>query len=43
MSPNAMKPSHAPLLLESFQKRPRTRSEAFQLGGSHQYKQNKTN
>ncbi len=33
----------APLLLESFPKRPRTRSEASQFGGSHKYKQNKTN
>jgi hypothetical protein len=32
----------APLLLESFPKRPRTRSEASQFGGSHKYKQNKT-
>jgi hypothetical protein len=37
--------AHAPLLLllESFPKRPRTQSEAFQFGGSHKYKQNKPN
>jgi hypothetical protein len=35
--------AHAPLLLKSFPKRPRTQSEASQFGGSHQYKQNKTN
>ncbi len=35
--------SHAPLLVESFPKRPRTRSEASWFGGSHNYKQNKTN
>jgi len=32
----------APLLLESFPKRPRTQSEASSFGG-HKYKQNKTN
>jgi hypothetical protein len=31
-------PAHAPLLVESFQKRPRTRSEASQFSGSHKYK-----
>jgi len=35
--------AHAPLLVESFPKRPRTRSEASWLGGSQRYKQNKTN
>jgi len=33
----------APLLLESFPKRPRMRSEASQFSGSHKYKQIKTN
>jgi hypothetical protein len=33
----------APLLLESFPKRPRTRSKASQFTGSHKCKQNKTN
>ncbi len=33
--------AHAPLLLESFPKRPRMQSEASQFGGSHKYKQNK--
>ncbi len=33
----------APLLLKSFPKTPRTRSEASWFGGSHWYKQNKTN
>jgi len=31
------------LLLQSFRKRPRTRSEASRFSGSHWYKQNKTN
>jgi len=37
--------AHAPLLVKSFPKTPRTRSEASQFGGSHNYKtnQNKTN
>jgi hypothetical protein len=37
--------AHAPLLIESFPKTPRTESEASQFGGSHDYetKQNKTN
>jgi len=35
--------TNAPLLLESFPKRSRTWSEASQFGGSHKYKQNKTN
>jgi hypothetical protein len=35
--------AHAALLAESFPKRPRTRSEASWFGGSHKYKQNKTN
>jgi hypothetical protein len=30
--------AHAPLLVESFSKTPRTRSEASQFGGSHNYK-----
>jgi hypothetical protein len=42
-NPNTMKPSRAPLLLESFPKRPRTRFEASGFGGSHKYKQNNTN
>jgi hypothetical protein len=33
----------APLLLESFPKRPRARSEASWFRGSHKYKQNNTN
>jgi hypothetical protein len=33
----------APLLLESFPKRPRTQSEASRFGGSHKYKRSKTN
>jgi hypothetical protein len=33
--------AHAPLLLESFPKRPRRWFEASQLGGSHKYKQKK--
>jgi hypothetical protein len=32
----------APLLLESFPKRPRTQSEAFWFSGSHKYEKNKT-
>jgi hypothetical protein len=35
--------TNAPLLLQSFPKRSRTRSEASQFGGSHKYIQNKTN
>jgi hypothetical protein len=35
--------ANAPLLLESFPKRPRTQSEASWLGGSHKYEKNKTN
>jgi hypothetical protein len=37
--------AHAPLLIESFPKTPRTQSEASQICGSHNYKtkQNKTN
>jgi hypothetical protein len=35
--------ANSPVLIESFPKRPRTRSEASQFGGSHKYKQNKTN
>jgi hypothetical protein len=35
--------AHAPLLVKSFPERPRTRSEASRFGGSHKYKQNKTN
>ncbi len=37
--------AHAPLLIESFPKTPRTRSKASRFGGSHNYKtkQNKTN
>jgi hypothetical protein len=44
-SPNVMEPSHAPLLVESFPKTPRTRSEASGFSRSHNYeaKQNKTN
>jgi hypothetical protein len=38
-----MKSSGCTLLVESFPKRPRTRSEASQFGGSHKYKQNKQN
>jgi len=34
--------AHAPLLVKSFPKRPRMRSEASRFGGSHKYKQNKT-
>jgi len=37
------KPMHPSLLHERFPKRPRTQSEASQFGGSHKYKQNKTN
>jgi hypothetical protein len=37
-----MKPSPCTLLLESFPKKPRTRSEASWFGGSHKYK-TKTN
>ncbi len=33
----------APLLLESFPKRPRTQSEASWFGGSHRYKIKQTN
>jgi hypothetical protein len=33
--------AHAPLLVESFPKRPKTLSEASLFGGSHKYKQNK--
>jgi hypothetical protein len=33
------KPMH-PLLIERFPKTPRTRSEASQFGGSHNYKTN---
>ncbi len=32
------KPMHAPLLLENFPKRPRTRAEASWFDGSHKYK-----
>jgi hypothetical protein len=35
--------ANATLLLESFPKRSRTQSEASRFGGSHKYKQNKTN
>jgi hypothetical protein len=35
--------AHAPLVVESFPKTPRTQSEASQFGGSYKYKQNKTN
>jgi hypothetical protein len=35
--------AHAPLLLKSFPKRPRTRSEALRFGGSHQCKTKQTN
>jgi hypothetical protein len=35
--------AHAPLLIESFPKRRRTQSEASRFGGSHNFKQNKTN
>jgi len=35
--------AHAPLLLESFPKRPRTRSEASWFPGCHQYKTKQTN
>jgi hypothetical protein len=35
--------AHAPLLIESFPKRPRMRFEAFLFGGFDKYKQNKTN
>jgi hypothetical protein len=31
--------AHAPLLIESFPKRPGTQSEASQFSGSHKYKQ----
>jgi hypothetical protein len=34
--------AHAPLLVESFQKEPKTWSQTSQFGGSHKYKQNKT-
>jgi len=33
----------APLLLESFPKRPRTQFEASRFGGSHKHEKNKTN
>jgi hypothetical protein len=33
--------THAPLLIKSFPKTPRTRSEASWFGGSHNYKTNK--
>jgi hypothetical protein len=33
--------AHAPLLIKSFPKTPRTRSEASGFGGWHKYKQNK--
>jgi hypothetical protein len=36
-----MDQAHAPLLVESFPKRPRTLYEASLFGGSHNYKQNK--
>jgi hypothetical protein len=32
--------AHAPLLVESFPKTPRTQSEASWFGGSHNYKTN---
>jgi len=35
--------AHAPLLIKSFPKTPRTRFEASEFGGSHNYQQNKTN
>jgi hypothetical protein len=36
--------AHAPLLVKSFPKTPRTQSEASQVSGSHNYrKKNKTN
>jgi hypothetical protein len=35
--------AHAPLLIESFPKTPRTQSEASRFRGTHKYKQNKTN
>jgi hypothetical protein len=38
-SPNTMNQADAPLLLKSFPKRPKTWSEASELGGSHKYKQ----
>jgi hypothetical protein len=38
-----MKQADAPLLLESFPKRPRMAFEASWFNGSHKYKQNKTN
>jgi hypothetical protein len=41
--PTSWNQADAPLLLESFPKRPRTLSEASQLGGSHKYEKNKTN
>jgi hypothetical protein len=34
--------AHAPLLVESFPKTPRIRSEASQFGGSHNYKTKQT-
>jgi hypothetical protein len=38
-----MESSTCTLLVESFPKPLRTQSEASQFGGSHKYKQNKTN
>jgi len=35
-----MEQALAPLLVESFPKTPRTRSEASRFGGSHNYKTN---
>jgi hypothetical protein len=34
--------AHAPLLIESFPKTPRTQFEASQFGGSHNYKTKQT-
>jgi len=38
-----MEPTHAPLLVESFPKTPRTRYGASWFGGSHNQLQNTTN
>jgi len=35
-----MEQAHAPLLIESFPKTPRTQSEASLFGGTHNYKTN---